>query len=319
MLGSKDNAREWETQMLKKALERWLRLPVDMLIRSSTALPAVLHEHTMRDPCIAAKFYAYHGAETCFNIRMRNTPLGTGNAESPVPPPDLLRGYGEAYLESGKRDNEMIRGILKASGHSLQPGNRILEFGCAEGRIIRWFNDLSNDCEVWGVDIAADLIHWCQNNLNPRFKFLTTTSYPHLPFEDEYFDFIYSGSVFTHIADLAETWLMELRRVLRAGGTLLNTISDDLTVSILMDPQRCPDYWREFRESILKVVEREPTVDFSDYGMIAINRKPGSGGEHDVHVFYHMDYIKAHWGRFFKILSRTPDAYGPQSAILLEK
>jgi SAM-dependent methyltransferase len=311
--------------MLRTWIKRCLRLPADALIRSSAALPVILHEssaalavmlheHIMRDPCIAAKFYAYQGSKTCFNIRMSSIHKATPEAGFPLPPPELLHGYGEAYLESGKRDNEMIRSILKDSGYSLQPGNRILEFGCAAGRIIRWFNDISHVCEVWGVDIVADSIHWCLSNLSPPFNFVTTTSYPHLPFEDGYFDLIYSGSVFTHIADLAETWLMELRRVLRPGGKLLNTISDDHTVSILMDPQRCPDYWKEFRESIVKVVEKEPSLDFSNYGMIAINRNP-----EDCHVFYHWDYIKRHWGRYFKILSRTEDAYGPQSAILLEK
>jgi len=44
---------------------------------------------------------------------------------------------------------------------------------------------------------------WCQQRMSPLFKFATTTSFPHLPFEDGYFDFVYAGSVFTHITDLA--------------------------------------------------------------------------------------------------------------------
>lgn len=53
----------------------------------------------------------------------------------------------------------------------------------------------------------------------PSFRFVTTTTLPHLPFADGYFHMIHAGSVFTHIADLAEAWLLEIRRVLaRAGG-----------------------------------------------------------------------------------------------------
>jgi ubiquinone/menaquinone biosynthesis C-methylase UbiE len=46
------------------------------------------------------------------------------------------------------------------------------------------------------------------------------TILPHLPFEDRSFDVVYAGSVFTHIDDLAQTWFLELRRVLHAGGML---------------------------------------------------------------------------------------------------
>ena len=131
--------------MLRTFIKRYLRLPADALIRSSAALPVMLHEssaalrvmlheHIMRDPCIAAKFYSYQGSKTCFNIRMSSIHKATPEAGFPLPPPELLRGYGEGYLESGKRDNEMIRSIFKDSGYSLQPGNRILQFGCAAGQ-----------------------------------------------------------------------------------------------------------------------------------------------------------------------------------------
>jgi ubiquinone/menaquinone biosynthesis C-methylase UbiE len=204
-------------------------------------------------------------------------------------------------------------------GQSLRLGHRILDFGCAAGRMIRWFKDISHACEIWGVDIMAEAIQWCQSNLSPPFYFVTTTSYPHLPFEDRYFDFIYSGSVFTHIADLADTWRLELKRILRPGGKLLNTVSDNHAVEILLDPQRCPDYWKRLQQWTEAAVKKDPGLDFSNYGMIAISCKPGEGSQEDAHVFYHRDYITKFWGRFFTIASVTPDAYGHQTAVLLEK
>ena len=50
-------------------------------------------------------------------------------------------------------------------------------------------------------------------------NFATVTTAPHLPFADGYFDFAYCSSVFTHISDLADAWLLELRRIVRSGGT----------------------------------------------------------------------------------------------------
>lgn len=84
--------------------------------------------------------------------------------------------------------------------------------------MIRWLTKEAKAGEVWGVDIAGSHILWCQQNLPAPFKFATTTSFPHLPFEDNYFDLIYAGSVFTHIADLAESWLLELRQSSSLAG-----------------------------------------------------------------------------------------------------
>jgi ubiquinone/menaquinone biosynthesis C-methylase UbiE len=80
--------------------------------------------------------------------------------------------------------------------------------------MIRWLAGLAEEMEIWGVDINARHIVWCQENLIPPFNFATVTIEPHLPFKDEYFDLIYCGSVFTHIDDLAYTWLLELKRIM---------------------------------------------------------------------------------------------------------
>ena len=74
-----------------------------------------------------------------------------------------------------------MRNILKEAGYSFKEGNRILDFGCAGGRMIRWFNDIATKCEIWGTDISSEHIIWCKQYLNPPFNFFTTTIYPHLP------------------------------------------------------------------------------------------------------------------------------------------
>ena len=41
------------------------------------------------------------------------------------------------------------------------------------------------------------------------------TAFPHLPFEDNTFTLIYAGSVFTHILQLMDAWVMEFPRILK--------------------------------------------------------------------------------------------------------
>jgi ubiquinone/menaquinone biosynthesis C-methylase UbiE len=119
-----------------------------------------------------------------------------------------------------------MKHILSQSGFLIQPSHRILDFGCGAGRMIRWLGDSVEGCEVWGVDIQSEHIMWCQQHLSPPFKFATVTTAPHLPFEDRYFDLIYCGSVFSHIDDLADACLLELKRILQPGGRLYITVHE---------------------------------------------------------------------------------------------
>ena len=134
---------------------------------------------------------------------------------------------------------EMIR-ALEQNGFSIGSAKRILEFGCAAGRMIRHLPEIAPNAELWGVDQNAERIRWCIENLTPAIHFATTTMVPHLPFEDRYFDLIFCGSVFTHIEDIQESWLLELGRVLRPSGKLYITIHDEHTVTVTRQMPRSP-------------------------------------------------------------------------------
>jgi ubiquinone/menaquinone biosynthesis C-methylase UbiE len=95
-----------------------------------------------------------------------------------------------------------MRNLLDEDGFQFLPGQRIMELGCAAGRMLRCFSEEAKNSEVWGTDISSEHIIWCQQNLSPPFNFFTNTTAAHLPFPDSYFDLIYAGSVFTHISEL---------------------------------------------------------------------------------------------------------------------
>ena len=184
--------------------------------------------------------------------------------------------------------------------------------------MVRWLHDFARAGEVWGVDLVGDLVVWCQQHLSPPFKFVTTTSYPHLPFEDRYFDLIYAGSVFTHIADLAEAWLLELKRILRPGGRLYLTIHDNTTIRTWLADER-PRKEGLGAAILLQSFEEETHFTASDFAMFTINRAPGPGFEGQAQVFYDIDYLQQHWGNYLEIISIHPEVYGYQTAILMKK
>ena len=198
---------------------------------------------------------------------------------------------------------------LDQSDFPIKAGYRILDFGCGVGRMIRIFNDVAEQCEIWGVDVRAEYIIWCQRHLSPPFNFATTTTFPHLPFEDRYFDLVYGGSIFSHISDLADAWLLELRRVTRPNGRIYITIMDGNTIKLVRGTERQP-----FLCDILKEFEKKFDLTDRKFSMFTANRGPASAM-----VFYDIDYVRQHWGRLFRILSVTQEAYGPQTAVLLER
>jgi len=160
---------------------------------------------------------------------------------------------------------------------------------------------------------------WCQEYISPPFNFATVTTAPHLPFKDEYFDLIYCGSVFSHIADLADAWLLELTRIVKPGGRLYITVQNKHTVDLSINH---PEGWGGspwMRDALLSH-DRELNFTKQDFNMFTMFRGTASlglaaGGL----VFYDIAYLRRHWGRYMNVLSVTPEAYGYQTAVVLGK
>lgn len=228
-----------------------------------------------------------------------------------IPPESLRFGYEqtESFLSTGEKHTSKMLEIANASGFSLTKGMRILDLGCCTGRMIRHLEPYSKDCEIWGTDIDARAIYWCKANMSllSPFRFATTTTIPHLPFEDQYFDFIYTGSVLTHIDDLADAWLLEIRRILKPSGRFYITIHDKNTVNlfdtVMKDCElairlRTFDLYREHKD---------------DFNLLVLGRDTVS------QVFYDIDYFRNLIDPTYEILSINPEAYGFQTALLLKR
>jgi ubiquinone/menaquinone biosynthesis C-methylase UbiE len=238
----------------------------------------------------------------------------------PVPPKDLWLHYGvtaDEYLSLGKEHVNSMLSIAGSSDFSLREGHRVLDFGCGAGRMIRWLHNVAAQCEIWGLDINARCIKWCQQNLSPPFKFATITTTPHLPFEDKHFDFIYCSSVFTHIDDLADAWLLELKRITAPGGRIFITVHDKHTADLVMNhPEKCRNYAHrvDWFRGLLMAYDKKANFTGSDYSMFSIY--PGGPQSQ---VFYDIDFLHEHWQRILDVLSITPEAQGYQTAVLLKK
>jgi SAM-dependent methyltransferase len=268
------------------------------------------------NPYISGKLIPLQATKAYSIITHLGSPaVRVSNGTLPVPPKELWEGYGDTetdYLSCGHQDMASMLDNLRVVGESPQALLRVLELGCAAGRMLRFYPYIEGKSEIWGVDIKAKHICWCQQHLSPPFSFATTTTMPHLPFEDNYFDLVYCGSVFTHISDLADAWFLELRRILRKGGYAYITIHDKHTIELLLTKYKDrKDY--HFLIDMIRRLDKETSVLSQDYAYFSI------GSEPKTQVFYDVDYLVKKWSQLAKVLSVTPEAHDYQTALLFQK
>jgi SAM-dependent methyltransferase len=220
-------------------------------------------------------------------------------------PPGHLQLHSNSY-EAGERLTSQMLAIVEQSGFSFAGRGRILDFGCGDGRLIRHLHHLAERWEIWGADISADRIYWCSENLSPPFNFVVNTKAPHLPFKDGSFDFIFCGSLFTHIDDLAKAWLLELHRLLSPDGRLYVTIHDKHTKALFDSPEMAsfPTQRNLSRQEIYRGAGES-------FGMMTVGR------DHLSQVFYDLDFFRAMVTPALEVLSVHEEAFNLQTAVLL--
>ena len=289
-----------------KFLRKWIKSKVTNIVKEENRKIKTNSESNVNN-----KLYYPYKSDSEFYIIQKNNFNDQLKCEYelPIPPKDLWLGYGEnsdEYLKGRIQIDQMLK-ITKNLGYDPENPGNILDFGCGAGRMIRWLKPYSENKEIWGVDISSEHIIWANNNLNPPFNFAVNTVVPHLPFRDNYFDFIYAGSVFTHIDDLSDSWFLELHRISSDNAYLYLTIQDRHTIELLETKYRdkwLSGYMRKFPEY---------NSEKENFNIMVGGRGP------DSQVFYDIDYLKKSLKTLFDIVSIAEEAYGYQTALILRK
>lgn len=240
----------------------------------------------------------------------------------PLPCPADREGYhGDRHYDhwmSGLKDYCLIRHRLAEHRLGLGKGDRVLDFGCASGRVLRHFLCQAEGLDLWGADLNLRNVEWVRRFLGPTLKVFQSTALPNLPLEDRAFGLVYAFSVFTHIDELELAWLLELRRILRPGGVAYLTLHTDHTWGI-MSPQ-LPIY-----HAVLRIGAQDPTLNVrpemfkepmpSERFVIAAK----TGRVYNVNIFHTTEYIRSTWGRFFEIVEIYRRGSGYQDVVVLRK
>lgn len=213
--------------------------------------------------------------------------MGAGPVKAPLPPAELVAyTYGlddqHGVLERYERDGAALRDVLVdelGSGWSWRE-KRVLDFGCGAGRLLRQFLDVADVAELHGAELNPACVGWLERSLSPRVRIVQSAERPPLPYPDQHYDLVWAIWVFTHLTDTWAAWLLELRRILKPGGTLITS---------LMGP------------GVSEQLTGEPwDPDRIGMTVLGYGRPWTAGGPSILHSEW---WVRAHWGRAFEVES----------------
>ena len=241
-----------------------------------------------------------------------DAPVKLASDPLPLPPPKERMGYSadnEEYLRWGKYDHDLVLSHIKKY-YGEREGVAILDFGCSSGRVLRHFYPQHREqgWHLFGVDIQARPVEWMRQNFPNEFCVYTGTVLPKLPFADNSLDVIYGISVFTHIKYLWDMWLLELKRVLKPGGLLIQTFHSENAWDFYYKNRN--EAWVKNGHSPYMLSKPSMPHPFFHYGDISVSQ-----------AFWTQETARSYWGRYLKVLEITPppEKYSFQDWIVCAK
>jgi SAM-dependent methyltransferase len=113
------------------------------------------------------------------------------------------------FIRSGAEVFSMLDlASKKHSGNHISDHDNILDFGCGNGRLLRFIDD--KDRALYGCDVNTSVVHFVQRNF-PYVNVYCNGLLPPLTCHDDQFNLVYSFSVFSHLSLKVENqWLEEI-------------------------------------------------------------------------------------------------------------
>jgi len=197
---------------------------------AKSSIKAVLKK-IIPKPIISSIQYSMHLINDTFDtISARRDPL--------IPPTRYMFDGTQTLEDFKKNGEEFFKYYTELCG--LKPDGKVLDVGCGIGRkTLPLTKYLNENGKYVGFDIVKFGIDWCNKKITPKYPNFTfqladvynkyynpTGKYKpseyRFPYEDNTFDLITLGSVFTHMmpADI-ENYLKEIARVQKKGGKSL--------------------------------------------------------------------------------------------------
>jgi len=230
----------------------------------------------------------------------------------PVPPEHLRHtacgGLTEhSHLYTSVEDFRVVCELYEVfAGRPVTSLERVYDFGCGCGRLLRWFPVGIEGVRCFGSDVRAASIQWCRDNLQGRF--FTNEVQPPLELESDSMDLVVSLSTFSHFNRRSnDVWIRELARVCKPDGLILVTTHGAFALALIsrsaehqkglyMEAGKAVDYLRRLgREGFLFHGVPEDLVEKLD------GPEPEYG-----QAFFNERFVEEEWSSHVEMLGAVP-------------
>ncbi len=112
---------------------------------------------------------------------------------------DEMLGPGgkEHYYNVGLSAIDCIFKGINIAGRKINEINKILDFPCGYGRVLRFLKSFFPDSDIYACEIDEKYLDFCKNTFSVR-TIISTKSFRNINLENK-FDLIWCGSLFTHL------------------------------------------------------------------------------------------------------------------------
>jgi SAM-dependent methyltransferase len=150
--------------------------------------------------------------------------------------------------------------LFARAGIEAERGPSILDWGCGHGRIACHFIDGWPNARLYGTDIDAENVAWCNRAL-ARGRFEVSPLWPPTSFSEASFDGIFGISVMTHLsAEAQRAWFAELARIARPDGIVLLTFGAEGTAAY-QTVWRDTAWWTRWRDVAFDDRQFDPALE----------------------------------------------------------
>ena len=240
----------------------------------------------------------------------------------PIPMPVDREGYlpdhDHRYWASGHTDWLNVQSAINELGVGPQTGNqkiRLLDIGCATGRVLRHVNVFGSGFEAYGSDLAPANIAWMKRYLPAAIKATSNTTEARLDFPDNFFDVVTGFSFMPHLDEAELDWLQELNRVTHPNGILYLTIANDATWSIGAERESTFHHFNSVpgNQPFSKSTFTQPLPEDR------IVRKMSTRSVYNCFVWHRDAFIESVWGKSVNVCRIADRAHLDYQSVLLAR
>ncbi len=244
------------------------------------------------------------------------------------PPESLQRQFvGSAGVDTLREAFQFYRTVKGYSARERRPiaaNDRILDFGCGWGRMVRLFLKDVLAGNIVGVDVDPDVVAICKATF-PYGTFRVVPPVPPTDLPAGHFDIAYAYSVFSHLNEPTHLqWVRELARILKPGGLLLVTTQGRNFIHFCASIRLQGNLESGWHQALARSFT-DPDAALAAYDRGEFLHEPTGGGDHRPASFYGetlipRGYVERRWSPYLALVDfRDDPTWLPQALIVMRK